>query len=182
MESLRPGPGREYLTMSGLREEDIRIPEGYGRDTGKVFRIKELDVLEFDRLANRMVALVTGSGARIPFNLAGRGAEAIAIVGINAILQAPVDPDKMQPILEELLNKTTKCVRTPDLPNRAPGAEDRRPLATDLWATPNDIMELKTLWFLRSEVLRVHTGFSLRENLSRWIAGVMASASENIPT
>ena len=156
----------------GRKIEQVTVPAEWGaRDAGKVFEITEWPAARADEWAiDAMLAYNRGGGNLDPDMLIGRGMEAIFFVGVQTFLRGQLRGDEVKPILNQLL-ECVKIVRDP----RAIDVSTGRPAATAL-ASPDDIEEIKTIWWLRSEVLRVHTGFSPAAVLSRWISAVMTAA------
>jgi len=91
------------------------------------------------------------------------GWEGIAIVGINTYLRGNVDPEVMIPIGNELLECVKGIVRDPKFP------EAITPIIADV-----DIEEVATRWWLRDQVVSVHTGFSFLGAVSTLVSTIMA--------
>jgi hypothetical protein len=138
------------------RVETIVVPQWGTRDDGKHFVITEMAASRAEKWAYRFILAIKGTTAQIPEELASLGMVAIAIRGINAVLAADIEWEKVEPLLEEMTSCIT-FVRDP-----------KHPDVTSPIVSPDDIEEVRTLGWLRSEVLRVHTGFSLLEALSAW--------------
>lgn len=153
--------------------EVVRAAADKGRDAGKNFQIREWDAETADRWASRVVLALTRGSKPIAFPveaLLGRGMEAIFVIGLQTILSASVATEEVVPLLEELL----QCVRIV----RDPAARDRTTgehVATDI-VSPDDIEEVRTRWWLRSEVLRVHTGFSAADMFGTLLSSIMLKA------
>ena len=161
------------------KTEIVKAPSDFGRDAGKLFLITEWASRRADHWAIRAMLAYNRGGGDIPVeSMLGRGMEAIFFVGIQTFLRGQIKAEEVTPILDELL-ECVQMIRDPDLSkvDRMTGHPVATPIVRD-----DDIEELKTRWWLRSEVLRVHTGFSPAEVLSRWISAIMKPASENIPT
>ena len=88
---------------------------------------------------------------------------------------ADVDPDKLMPLFDEMMT-CIKIVRDARVRDQATG----EPLAVDL-VGQDDIEEISTVGWLRSEVLRIHSGFSASAALSALISAItrQAEASSN---
>lgn len=129
-----------------------------GRDKGKTFFLSELPATEGERWAMRALSAIARSGIEVPADIASAGMAGIAAVGIRALMG--VQFDEAEPLIHEMMG----CVQfVPD-----PGQPlVRRALAE---AGPDgegaDIEEIATLLHLRSEVVALHVGFSIREKLS----------------
>jgi hypothetical protein len=83
---------------------------------------------------------------------------------------------KLEPLLDELL-ECVKIVRNPKANDRATGQPHATPLVGD-----DDIEEVKTIIWLRSEVLRVHSNFSLADGLLTLVSAITKPSEENSPT
>lgn len=158
--------------------EDVTVPQTFSRDAGKVFRITEWSAKRADDWVVRMSLAYNRGGGDLPMMsaLAGRGMEAVAYVGIQTFLRGQIKAEEVIPILDELL-ECVQIVRSLKAIDQVTGL----PLATPI-VSDDDIEEVRTRWWLRSEVLRIHTGFSLAEVLSKWISAIMKPVSENTQT
>lgn len=141
----------------GRRVEQIVVPAWGGRDDGKTFQLTEQDAVAAEKWGWRMYLATKGTAGNIPDEVAQLGMVGVAIRGINAFLAAPMRFDELEPLLDELL-ACVRIIRDPRHPD----------VATAI--TPGDIEEIKTVAWLRSEVLRVHTGFSFADALSSLIS------------
>lgn len=151
--------------MSGIKIEYVTVPNTWGgRDAGKVFCIREADAADAEKWALRVVLLLKGTTAQIPESLAPLGMIAVAIRGINSLLGADVDSERLIVLLDELLDCVT-FVRDPSVRDGSGGL-----IASPLVAKSGDIMEVRTRLWLRSEVLRIHTNFSLLDAAMAWLA------------
>lgn len=145
------------------KTEYVTVPSWGGRDAGKVFRIKESPATQAEKWAWKLIIALKGTTAQIPEEIAPLGMIAVAIRGINSFLASDVDFAKLEPLLDEMLD-CVKIVRDPNTTDKTTG----EPLATEL-VSDDDIEEVKTIAWLRSEVLRIHTNFSFIEALSWWV-------------
>lgn len=141
------------------------FPRCDNRDKGKIFVITEWPAAVADRWAQRLAFAATGGGGSLPADIRGIGWEGIAIVGINTLLRGSVDPDVMIPIADELLD-CVKFVPDPKQPASARAINDK----------VDDVEEVQTRWWLRDQVVSVHTGFSFLEALSRIVSSILAWA------
>jgi hypothetical protein len=161
-----------------LRAEYVTVPEGFGRDSAprrKMFLIKEWPAERAERWAIDAILAYNRGGGQIPMDLIGGGMEAIAIEGVNVFLRGNMQSEEVVPILNQLL----ECVSFIADPKAR--AADGKPVAHPLSA--DDIMEVKTRFWLRSEVLRVHTGFSMADAVSTLISAIMTRRpSQTAPT
>lgn len=140
------------------------------RDLGKVFLITEWPAAKADRwLAEVTFAFNKGAGA-IPMDLRGIGWEGIAIMGINTFLRGTVDSKEMIPLFDQLL-ECVKIIRDPKKPD----------VVTDI-VSDDDIEEVATRWWLRSEVVSVHVNFSPLAALSTLLSSIMRPAPNSSTT
>lgn len=151
------------IGIGGRKTVNVTVPFD-GRDKGKIFQITEKPALQAAKWGDRMFLAIKGTGGYVPPEMAESlktlGIVGVAICGLNAILAAPVSYAELGPLLDELL-ECVKIVRDPKTAVATPLMEE-------------DIQEVATVNWLRSEVLRVHTGFSFAEAFS---AAMSASAS-----
>jgi hypothetical protein len=93
---------------------------------------------------------------------------------VNTFLRGQMQAAEVIPILNELM-ECIKIIRDPN--TRGPDG----PVAHDV--LPGDIEEIKTRLWLRSEVLRIHTFFSVSDLVSRLISEAMKreAASSTVP-
>lgn len=147
--------------MSGRKVEDVTVPAEWGaRDKGKVYRITEASAAQAEKWGYRLVIALKGTTAAIPESIAPLGLIAVAIRGFNSFLAADVDFAKLEPLLDEMMS-CVQIIRDRSVPYMA------SPLISD-----DDIEEVKTIMWLRSEVLRIHTNFSLVEAALTWVASM----------
>lgn len=142
--------------MSGRKTELVRVPEWGGRDAGKIFKITEMAAGPAEKWALRFILALKGTTAAIPESLAPYGMIAIAIRGINSFLASDVDYSKLEPLLDEMFS-CIEIVR-----------DIAHPTVASALISDDDIEEVRTRGWLRSEVLRLHTGFSFLDALSVW--------------
>lgn len=149
-----------------MRNSDpVTVPSDYGRDAGKIFLITERPAIVAEKWAWRLAIALKGTSGAIKEELTGLGMVGVAIQGINAILAADIRFDLVEPLLDELL-ESVSIIRDPKTPHVV------QPLKPEM-----DIEEVRTVAWLRSEVIRVHTGFSLAGALSKWISVLNSMAS-----
>lgn len=154
----------------GLKTETIVVPASWGgRDAGKTFVITEMPAARAEKWAWRLILALKGTSAQIPESLAELGMVAVAIRGVNSFLASDVDFGKLEPLLDEMLG-CISVVRDPSAPH----------VVTAL-IPDADIMEIKTIGWLRSEVLRLHTNFSIVEALLRWLATLNQASTSTSP-
>lgn len=119
-----------------------------GRDRGKQFLITEMPASQAEKWAFRAFFALGRAGIQVPDEMAGLGMAAIAVVGIRAL--AMLRFEDAEPLMDEMMN----CVQAMPDPARP---QIVRPLIED------DVEEPATRLFLRSEVLELHTGFSIAD-------------------
>jgi hypothetical protein len=155
----------------GRKTETIKVPSEWGaRDAGKIFRITEMSAAQAEKWAMRALMLLRGSGERIPANIEGFGMIGVAILGFNVFMNAQIKPDELEPLLDEMMT-CVQIVRDPK----------NLEVATDI-VSADDIEEVRTRLWLRSEILRLHTNFSPADALSTFLSAIQAasaSISEN---
>jgi hypothetical protein len=151
------------------KSEIVQVPAWGGRDAGKLFRITEMAAGPAEKWALRFALALKGTTASIPESLAPYGMVAIAIRGINSFLASDVDFAKLEPLLDEMF----ECVQI--IRDKA------HPETASAIVSDDDIEEVKTRGWLRSEVLRIHTNFSFDEALSSWWA-ISKSQAEASPS
>ena len=155
----------------GLKEERVQVPTWEGsRDAGKLFLITEWPATRAERWGRRMLLALKGTSAVIPDNIEGLDMVGVAILTINAFLRADVDPDALDLLMDQMM-ECVKIIRNPQTPELA------TPIVSD-----TDILDVRTLMWLRSEVLRIHTGFSSAEALSKLISAAMTPVSSSTST
>lgn len=147
------------------KTKTVKVPEFPScdnRDLGKCFLITEWDAITADRWIQRITYAVVNTGGTLPMDLRGAGWEGIAIMGINSILRGNINPDIMIPLAEELL----ECVQI--IPDERYPDKSARPATA-----PGDVEEVATRWWLRDQVVSVHTNFSFLGALSRLASSIM---------
>lgn len=154
------------------KKETVVVPTQWGgRDAEKAFLITEKSAVDAEKWAWRLFIACKGSAgiAPIPDELAKFGMLGVAIRGLNAFLAAPIHFEDVEPLLDELLT----CVQI---------IRDRQHPEVATPIMPDDIDEVRTVSWLRSEVLRVHTGFSCVDALSSLLALASTAPSPVLPT
>lgn len=158
----------------GRKTAIITIPDGMPgpsqRDRGKMYHLKEWPAARAERWAERMGIALSRSNSELKMSLSGIGMEGIAIMGINALMMGGIDPDAVLPLWDELL-ECVQIIRDPRHP------EIVQPIISD-----DDIEEVATRIFLRSEVLRLHTNFSPADALSAMWKSITTKTSEVLQT
>lgn len=153
-----------------LKQETVVVPaEWGGRDAGKHFQITEMPATKAEKWGMRAILLLRGSGERMPDNVQGLGMIGVAILGINVFLRGEMSFTNLEPLLDEMMT-CVKLIRDPRHPS----------VATEI-VSDSDIEEVQTRLWLRSEVLRLHTGFSPADALSKLLDGIRAAPASNLP-
>jgi hypothetical protein len=146
------------------------FPGTRNRDFGKLFLLTEWPAARAEEWGIRMTLALNKSSGALPMDLVGIGMEGIAIIGINTFLRGSMDADHLIPLLNELL----ECVRIILDPKNM---EVSQPITS-----PDDIEEVATRLWLRSEVLKLHTGFSPADVLSALISSIMTKSPGSAST
>jgi hypothetical protein len=149
------------------KTETVTVPaEGYGRDGGKSFLITEKSAIEAERWGLRMFVALKGTSGVLDDDRARLGMVGVAIAGLNAFLAASVKMEEVQPLLDEMMT-CVKVIR-----------DKRHPeVGTQITLIGDDIEEVATVLWLRSEVIRVHTGFSFAAAFSTLMRLAQTSAA-----
>ena len=137
------------------------------RDLGRHFLITEWSAAKADDWMMRMVLAANRGGGTMPMDLRGIGAEGIAVLFLNTFLRGNISSDELIPLWNELL-ECVKIVRDPKAIDRNTG----QPAATDV--INDDIQEVATRQWLRSEVLGLHINFSVGDALSKLWRSIMS--------
>ncbi len=150
------------------KEKVVKAPDYCGRDhlAGKIYLLKEWPAARAEKWAIRAALAYNRNGTvQIPMSWAGIGWEGLAVLGINAFLGGGMNADEVIPILDELLECVT-IIRDP----KARDAQ-HKVIATPL-VSDDDIEEIITRGWLRSEVFELHSNFSIAGALSKWFSTV----------
>lgn len=140
-----------------LETKDVVITED-GRDKGKLFVITELPARQAERLGRRVLMAIGKSSVSFEPDEMQSGLEGIAALastGLRAL--AGVDPDQLEPLLDEMLGQVVF------VPNPAD-----RTVTVGFPLFFDQIEEVKTILVLRDEVVNLQLGFSPLAILSRW--------------
>lgn len=155
------------------KKEIVKVPDEWGaRDAGKMFLITEWPSLRGETWAYTMFLTISRNGGDLPLSLAELGMQGIAIVGWNTIMRANVDPHVLVPLFNELMD-CVKIIRDPKVRDSF-----GQVIATDI-VGDDDIEEITTRGWLKSEVIRVHTGFSAADALSKLNSKIAASSASS---
>lgn len=151
-----------------MRKQEVVKVVLQNRDAGKHFLITEWSAEKAEAWAVRALIAYNRGGGDVPAAAIDGGMEAIFWLGVNTFLRGQMKSEEVIPILNELLD-CVKIIRDP----KARGL-DGSIIATDILPGSDDVEEVQTRLWLRSEVLRVHTNFSLTELLSRLLLRMRA--------
>ncbi len=144
------------------RKEVVRTPatSWIGRDAGKSFLISEWGAKRAEAWAWGMVFALKGSTSEIPLDVARLGMVGVGIRLLNTVLKADVEYARIAPFMNELIDECVQIIRDPTVIDKTTNL----PVASAL--LDGDIAEIATRQWLRSEVIRVHTNFSVFDALS----------------
>lgn len=132
-----------------------------GRDKGKRFLITEMPAMQAEQWAARAFLALAGSGVELPDNVEKAGIAGIAILGFQALGHARYE--LIKPLMDEMM----QCIKIIPDPERAQYVRDLNfPPPGDV-NSEADIEEVNTIGFLRMEVFELHTGFSIRDVISK---------------
>jgi hypothetical protein len=140
------------------------------RDLGKQFLLTEWPAARAEKWGIKMLFSLNREGGQIPMDLAGIGIEGVAILGLNTFLRGNINSEEIIPLLDELLEcvQIIRDPKHPDIPS---------PLVSD-----DDIEDIATRLWLRSEVLELHTGFSPADALSKLVTTIMEKSPASVNT
>lgn len=147
-------------TGGGRKTAIAKVPAEPGnRDAGKHYLITEWPAETAEKWALRAFLAYNRGGGELELDkVAGMGMDGIFALGVQTFLRGQMKAEEIIPILDDLL-QCVKLIRDPT--KRSP---DGSPIATPI-VSPDDISEVRTRLWLRSEVLKLHTGFSLADAL-----------------
>ncbi|MCU5775125.1 hypothetical protein N5923_23295 [Erwiniaceae bacterium BAC15a-03b] len=118
--------------------------EAKGRDTGKVFHLKEMSATAAEWWAIRAGMAMAKNGVNLPDNFTEMGMAGMAKAGLEMVAKIP--PEDAKPLLDELM----KCVQA--VPN-----PDNQAITRSL--IDDDTEEVATRLKLRAEVFKLHVDF-----------------------
>jgi hypothetical protein len=160
----------------------VRPPPICGRDhqRGWHFKITEWPAARAEKWIVRFaLALTRNSGVQIPMQWSGLGWQALGVLFMNGVLAGGVKSDEILPIYDELL-ECVKIIRDPKARDKATGEV----VVSDI-VSEDDIEEVVTRGWLRDEVFKLHTGFSVADILSKFFSKTESrpeETSSNTPT
>lgn len=145
-----------------LKTEIVQVPADWAesRDKGKRFLLTEMTATRAEKWGVRAGLALTRGGVELPQNIQGIGAVGVMILFLNSLLRGNVQFSDLEPLLDEMMT-CVSLVYDPQRPDLT------RPLIED------DIVDVKTRLWLRSEVFRLHTNFTAAEALSGLISAAM---------
>jgi hypothetical protein len=148
----------------------VLVPKdpSWGRDQGKALLLTEMPAAKAEKWAMRMFLALKGSESQIPLEVKSLGMVGVAIIGMNIILRSTVKFEDLEPLLDEMID----CIQA--IPDHSNVTTARKLL-------PGEIEEVSTLAWLRSEILELHTGFSVADALSKLISEVL-TATKSLTT
>jgi hypothetical protein len=160
------------------KTETIPVPKTAwaGRDAGKLFQISEWSARRAEKWAWGMAFALKGTSGEIPLDVARLGMIGVGIRLINTVLKADVDYERISPYFDQLVDECVRIVRDPKALDAATG----RPVSSPL--LDGDVAEIATLQWLRSEVVRLHTNFSVFDSLSALLSLMTSSISSEEPS
>lgn len=137
------------------RIKDVVI-EAAGRDQGKTFRLTEMPAARGEKWATRAFLALAGSGVDLGQVPENAGMAGLAVLGIKAL--AAIKYEDAEPLLAEMMS----CVKI------VPNPQDNPNFVRDL--VEDDIEEIATIVYLRSQIFELHTDFSVRDAILRSLA------------
>lgn len=137
------------------------------RDKGKTYFITEMSATQAEKWAARALLAMSKGGVDIDEDLMAAGAAAVIGASLKALTSMRFDD--AEPLLDEMM----QCV---EFVGDASKPQVRRALIED------DIDETSTRLFLRGEVIEVHTGFSVRAELSKFGAAAKHRMTDSSDT
>lgn len=146
--------------------EIVQPPAQCGRDAHKRYAIEEMDAMRAEKWAWRLFLAVKGTSAAVPEDVAPHGMHIVFIRGLNSFMATDVDFRLLEPLLDDMMT-CVKIVRDMETKDPLTG----RPMSFPF--LPDDIEEPQTVLWLRSEVLRVHTNFSVPAAIASWLSWTM---------
>ena len=154
--------------LGGNRKIEVVVaPANFGRDAGKHFKITEWPAARAEKWAWRASIALKGTTAQIPRDIERLGMVGVARFFLNAYLAADIDVDRLMPLLDEMMT----CVEIIRVPGTKDPANPQYPLSEPMFGQ-DDVSEVRTIGWLRSEVIRIHTNFSPAAALSELISAI----------
>jgi len=156
----------------------VSAPNYCGRDKGKTFMIEEWPADRAEKWALRaMLAYNRGGGKIDVVGVQGMGMEGIFMLGVDTFLRGQIQAEEVIPIMDELLG-CVQIIRDPKKRDPQTNFPVTSPIISD-----DDIEEVATRMWLRSEVIKLHSGFCPADAISKLISAIMArQLSPNMQT
>jgi hypothetical protein len=136
-----------------MRKTKTVIIDTEGRDKGKHYLITEMSSGNAETWGLRALSAMARSGVEIPADIANAGLVGLKLLGLRAFLSMPFQD--AVPLFAEMMT----CVAFIPDPSR--------PMVFRSPPWDDDIEEVATRLLLRSEVIELHTGFSIAEGFLR---------------
>jgi hypothetical protein len=136
--------------------------DGRNRDRGKTFLLTEMSAFRAEKWLIRVSLALNKGGGQLPLNAGDYGPATVAIMGINTFLRGNVEFADIEPLLDEMMT----CVQMIRDPKAHPD------VVTE-FGIDGDVEEVQTLLWLRSEVIELHTGFSVAGAVSTLLSMIM---------
>ena len=124
------------------------------RDKGRQFLLTEMPADQAEKWGMRALFLAAQSGADVADGVRAGGLAGVATVAVQTLLGGLRFADA-EPLLDEMFG----CVQICPDPTGRPGTPRSGPIL------PGEIEEVSTRWRLRKELLELHLGFSIDEQL-----------------
>lgn len=147
-----------------------------GRDAGKTFLITEWSARRAEKWAWGITFALKGSMSEIPLEVARLGMVGVGIRLLNVVLRADVQYGAIEPYMDQLIDECVTIIRDPKAIDKTTGL----PVATPI--LDGEVAEVATLSWLRSEVIRVHTNFSVLDSLSGLLSLMTSGTSNEEPS
>lgn len=138
-----------------MRKTRVITIDEDNRDKGRQYLLTEMPADQAEKWGMRALFLAAQSGADVVEGVRAGGLAGVATLGIQTLLGGLRFADA-EPLLDEMFTCVQFC---PD-PAGRPGAPRSGPIL------PGEIEEVSTRWRIRRELLELHLGFSIDEQLS----------------
>ena len=149
-----------------MRKTEMWTVESEGRDKGKTFILTEMAATKAEYWAIRVLLALGQANVDLPDGALQLGMAALAEVGLKKLFA--LNPEIVKPLLDELM----ECVMF---------QPDRKRPEVKRVLIESDIEEVKTLWMLKWEVLKLHVDFSFADGLLESI-GKAPEAKKHMPS
>jgi hypothetical protein len=139
-----------------MRKTKVVIVELEGRDRGKMFLLTEMSARRAEEWGTRAFLALARSGVDIPDYAEGSGMASLAAIGLRAL--GRIAFDEARPLMDEMM----RCIKIVPDPSKPAFIRD----LLDDGGDGDDIEEVMTRAWLKSEVFELHTGFSIAAAIS----------------